>query len=118
MGLWKCHSCAKSQKGDGHKGFSLIDILQPCVSFNRVNTHEWYKERVFDLEKEGHDPYDFGDAMAKTQMWGELIPIGKFYQEEKPSFTDRVGALKKGPLVNSAYSPKELENVIYGLSRQ
>jgi 2-oxoglutarate ferredoxin oxidoreductase subunit beta len=100
------------QEGIKHKGFSLIDILQPCVSFNRVNTHEWYKERVFDLGKQGHDPYDFGNAMAKAQMWGDRIPIGTFYMEEKPSFTDRIGALAKGPLLNRAHSPKELENLI------
>jgi hypothetical protein len=40
-----------------HKGFSLIDILQNCISFNKVNTFHWYKERVYALEGD-YDPYD------------------------------------------------------------
>jgi 2-oxoglutarate ferredoxin oxidoreductase subunit beta len=100
------------QEGIKHRGFSLIDILQPCVSFNRVNTHEWYKERVFDLEKEGHDPYDFDNAMKKAKLWRDRIPIGTFYKEKKPSFTERIGVLNNGPLVNKEYSPKGLENLI------
>ncbi len=100
------------QIGIKHKGFSLIDILQPCVSFNRVNTYEWYNERVFDLEKEGHDPYDFEDAMAKAQLWGDRIPIGTFFIEDKPSFTDRIKILKNGPLVERQYSSGELQNLI------
>lgn len=100
------------QKGIEHKGFSLIDILQPCVSFNRVNTHDWYKERVFDIQKEGHDPHDLGGALAKARLWGDRIPIGTFYMEEKPSFTERIGALKHRPLVDREYDPEELDNLI------
>jgi 2-oxoglutarate ferredoxin oxidoreductase subunit beta len=106
------HLSGLIQEGIKHKGFSLIDILQPCVSFNRVNTNEWYKERVFDMEQENHDPHEFGAAMEKAQMWGDHIPIGTFYIEKKPSFTDRIMALKKGPLVDREYAPKELVKLI------
>jgi 2-oxoglutarate ferredoxin oxidoreductase subunit beta len=56
-----------------HKGFSLVDILQPCVSFNKVNTFAWYKERVYKLGQE-HDPRDFGAAMDRAMEFGERIP--------------------------------------------
>jgi 2-oxoglutarate/2-oxoacid ferredoxin oxidoreductase subunit beta len=100
------------QKGIRHKGFSLIDILQPCVSFNRLNTHKWYKDRVFELEKEGHDPSNFQEAMEKARMWGDRIPIGTFYISEKPSFTDRIKQLEKGTLLDRTYSSENLRELL------
>ncbi len=49
-----------------HKGLALVDILQPCVSFNKLNTYKWYKDRVYHLDEEaGHDP---GDWEAATKL--------------------------------------------------
>ncbi len=103
------------QDGIRHKGFSLIDILQPCVSFNRINTHQWYKDRVYDLVKEGHDPKNFEGAMQKAQIWGDKIPIGIFYTEEKPTFVQRTETLKEGPLVDQRNQPDRLQAIVSGL---
>jgi len=67
-----------------HKGFSLVDILQPCVSFNKVNTYGWYSQRVYFPE--GHDPSDWGAAMALSEEFGDRIPLGIIYRADKPVF--------------------------------
>jgi 2-oxoglutarate ferredoxin oxidoreductase subunit beta len=60
-------------------GTALVDILQPCVSFNKINTYQWYKERVFVLEKPASDRYE---ALKTAELWGEEIPIGIIYRNE------------------------------------
>ena len=97
------------QAGMKHKGFSLIDILQPCVSFNRVNTYDWYKKRVHDLFEENYDPGDFENAINIARRWGEKIPIGIIYQKEKPTFIDRIEMFNQGPLISQKYDPGRLQ---------
>ncbi len=80
-----------------HKGFSLVDILQPCVSFNKVNTFAWYKERVYKLGQE-HDPRDFGAAMDRAMEFGERIPIGVISENDRPPFGGRLPEAARGPL--------------------
>ena len=108
----KDHLSAMIQAGVRHKGFSLIDVLQPCVSFNHQNTFAWYDQRVYDLNQAGHTPEDFGPAMEKALEWGDNIPIGIFYKKDKPSFTDRIAALKAGPLVSQTYDPERLQSLL------
>jgi 2-oxoglutarate ferredoxin oxidoreductase subunit beta len=83
-----------------HDGFALVDVLQPCVSFNRVNTYEFYKKRVYKLEDENHDTSNWKAAYVKAEEWGEKIPIGLFYKEDRPTYENSFPALKKGPLVD------------------
>lgn len=81
-----------------HKGFCLIDILQPCVTFNKINTYEWYRQRVYKLG-EDYDPHDRYLAFQKSLEWGERIPIGIIYKHERPIFEERMPVLKEGPAV-------------------
>jgi 2-oxoglutarate/2-oxoacid ferredoxin oxidoreductase subunit beta len=90
--------------GIRHKGFALIDVLQPCVSFNHVNTFAWYRQRVYKLGN-GYDPTDKTAAFQKAQEWGDKIPIGVIYQNNRPAFEDAIPSLKKGPLVNQKLNP-------------
>lgn len=94
------HMAEVIAKGIQHKGFSVIDIFQPCVIYNRINTYEWYRERVYKLEDEaGYDPSNREAAWAKANEWGDRIPIGVLYQVEGlPTYEDQVAALKDGPL--------------------
>jgi 2-oxoglutarate ferredoxin oxidoreductase subunit beta len=108
----KEHLSMLIQEGVRHKGFSLIDILQPCVTFNHINTFGWYSSRVYDLQKEGHDAGDYFKAFEKAQEWGERIPIGIFYRKDKPSFTDMIPNVKAGPLVDRVYDPARLRTLI------
>lgn len=76
------------KKGIQHRGFSFIDILQPCVTFNKINTYEFYNSRVYDLETEGYKPTDFNQAMIRAGEWGEKIPLGLFYHDSREPYED------------------------------
>jgi len=97
--------------GVQHRGFALIDILQPCVSFNRKNTFQWYGERVFKLNDSNHNPMDKIAAFNRAQEWGEKIPIGIIYREELPTYEDSLSALKKGALVDQPIVPLQIEKL-------
>ncbi|MEM3030427.1 MAG: 2-oxoacid:ferredoxin oxidoreductase subunit beta [Candidatus Micrarchaeia archaeon] len=81
-----------------HKGFALIDVLQPCVTYNHEQTYDFYQKRVYDLQEAGHNAGDRAAALAKAEEWGERIPIGIFYQEEKPTYEGELPQLKAAPL--------------------
>ncbi len=85
-----------------HEGFALVDVLQPCVSFNKVNTYQFYRERVYKLEEENHDSSDWNKAYARAEEWGDRIPIGVFYQENRPGYEHNFPALEQGPLVDQS----------------
>jgi 2-oxoglutarate/2-oxoacid ferredoxin oxidoreductase subunit beta len=88
------------QDGIQYPGFALIDVFSPCVTFNRVNTYDWFRKRVYKLEDAGHDPADFHAAMDKALEWGEKIPIGLVYRNPKPppSLDVQDPGLQSGPL--------------------
>jgi 2-oxoglutarate ferredoxin oxidoreductase subunit beta len=81
-----------------HKGYALVDILQPCVTFNRKNTYDWYRERVYDLGDTDHDPGDRSAAYEKALEWGDRIPLGIIYRSHLPTYEDQVRGLQQGPL--------------------
>ena len=100
------HLSSLIKKGITHRGFALIDILQPCVSFNHKNTFSWYRERVYKLEGEdGYDPGDKKAALERALEWGERIPIGIIYRKELPVYEDQLPALSKGALVRQGIDP-------------
>ena len=103
------------QEGISHKGFSLIDILQPCVSFNRINTYDWYKKKVYDLSEENYVPNNFEKAMNFARQWDDKIPIGIIYKEEKPTFTDRIEVLNQGPLISQKYDSGRFQALMSGV---
>jgi 2-oxoglutarate ferredoxin oxidoreductase subunit beta len=77
-----------------HKGFALVDIFQPCVSFNKVNTHKWFKENTYYLDK-SHDPLDRAVAFQKA-VEREKLPLGIFYRDDKKStFEENVGVYRQ-----------------------
>jgi len=107
------HLSAVVQKGIQHRGFALVDILQPCVAFNRKNTFQWYRERVYKLEDEdGYDPTDKRQVRAKAEEWGERIPLGVIYREDRVTFEERQPALQKGPLVRQEVVPVRAKALI------
>jgi len=90
------------QEGIKHKGFSLIEVLQPCVTYNKKNTYEWYGKRVYKIE--GDAAYNPGDKLAALQKaaeWEDKIPIGVIYRQEGPSYEERSGLDKNIPLVET-----------------
>ncbi|MDD5127937.1 MAG: 2-oxoacid:ferredoxin oxidoreductase subunit beta [Dehalococcoidales bacterium] len=96
------------QMAVNHRGFALVDILQPCVSFNHRNTFQWYKERVYKLDEDkSYDPASKTAAFAKAQEWGDRIPIGLIYKEERPTYEELLPALKKTPLARQKLDPRQ-----------
>ena len=94
-----------------HRGFALVDVLQPCVSFNKINNFAWYKKRVYELPKD-YDPKDWNAAVLKAAEWGEKIPIGLIYENDRPAFGDRLPVLKEGPLAGRRVDRAELKKII------
>jgi len=101
-------------KGIQHKGFALIDVLSPCVTYNKINTYDWFRTRAYALEKDGHNPADFHAAWTRATEWPNLdqkrdrIGIGVIYERtDIPTYEDLEPALRKGPLVRQ---PLGLEN--------
>jgi 2-oxoacid:acceptor oxidoreductase, beta subunit, pyruvate/2-ketoisovalerate family len=85
------------------RGYALVDILQPCVSFNKVNTFQWYSKRVYKLDS-NYDCTDRSAAINKIMEWGDRIPTGILFREEKPVFHDRLNFLGNGiPLVDKKF---------------
>lgn len=83
-----------------HKGFSVLDILQPCVTFDHVHTYQWYRQRLYQLEQSGYRADNRLAAIERAFEWGEKIPVGVFYKEDAPTSEDREPALAAGPLTN------------------
>lgn len=95
--------------GIKHRGFALIDIFQPCVTFNNQNTYDWFKERVYKLQEvEGYTARDKQAAFARALEWGPKIPMGLFYQEERATYADELDQLT-GP--EDAVSEHNIMNV-------
>ncbi len=86
-----------------HPGFALVDILQNCVSFNKVNTFQWYKQRAYRLE-DGYDPYDRVEAFRRSLEWGDRIPTGIFYKNKRSSLNERLPTIQNTPLNKQRFS--------------
>ena len=75
------------KKAINHKGAALLDVLQPCVTFNKQNTYAWYKERIYNLKK----PLKTRVAAFKKALeWGDKIPVGVFYQSSDEVLDDQL----------------------------
>ncbi len=84
-----------------HKGFSFLDIFSPCVTYNKDNTFQWFRPRVKKLEDNAeYDTTNWVAAMEKATVWGDEIPIGKFYENtEVPTLEETEPVLEAGPLI-------------------
>jgi 2-oxoglutarate ferredoxin oxidoreductase subunit beta len=103
------------KKAVEHKGLAFVDVLQPCPTYNDINTKEWFQgydnvdpetkkvmPRIYKLEDTGYngivrDPSQMNDkmaaALAKSNEWGNKIPIGVFYQNEHiPTYQERISS--------------------------
>lgn len=95
-----------------HKGFSVVDILQPCVTFDKVHTYAWYRERLYQLTQNGYTPDNKFKALEKALEWGDHIPVGVFYKEEKETSEDREPALAAGPLKDLSVNIADLDGLL------
>jgi 2-oxoglutarate/2-oxoacid ferredoxin oxidoreductase subunit beta len=102
-------------EGIKHKGFALIDVLQPCVSFNKKNTYEWYANRLYKINDDPtYNPEDKMAAYQKAAEWGERIPIGVIYRHEKQTYEDRNGINENLALVEENIEDIDIGNLLKG----
>ncbi len=93
------------KEGIQHQGFSLIDVFSPCVTFNKHNSYQYFRDRIYKLEDEDHDTSDFHAAMDRALEWEPRIPIGLFYRNPNPppSLDALDPALTGKPLVHQTF---------------
>ena len=95
-----------------HEGFSLLDIFQPCVSFNKLNTFDWYRKRCYHLE-DGYDPTDFSAAFERAREFGDRIPTGILYRHQTETYEQRQPVLAgQAPLVKRTGKPVDLDQTV------
>lgn len=95
-----------------YNGYALVDILQPCVVWNKVNTYAWYKERAYHLP-EDYDYTDKEKAYKKAMEFDDKIPIGVLYKVEKNTYEDKFDFVKEGPpLVDRELDPLDAEKLM------
>jgi 2-oxoglutarate ferredoxin oxidoreductase subunit beta len=96
-----------------HKGLALVDVLQPCVTFNKVNTFPWYIDRLYNLDdNKNYNRQDLVKAYAESLLWGDKIPYGIFYQKPRDTYADNLPQLKGLPLAKRKMSLRNIESLI------
>lgn len=105
-----------------HRGFAVVDVFQPCVTWNKLNTFAWFRERVYSLEESGHDPSDRCAAFELSMTaFHEMtctpdecrVPIGVFHREEGvPTYQDGLPQLADGPLWRKATAPRDVAGLL------
>lgn len=97
------------EEGIKHKGFSLINIFSPCVTYNKVNTYEWFKEHVVNLaDLEGYDPSDRTKAMNTLLEYNGLVNGIVYQNKEQKSYQELVPGFKEEPIAHQDLTlPKE-----------
>ncbi len=111
----KAHLISVMKQAIQYPGYALVDILQPCISFNKVNTFAWYNERVYELD-ETYNPENKLSALEKSMEFGEHIPIGVIYRESGRTFHEKNRVLQDGtPLLEKELKPDLIGNLIQEL---
>jgi 2-oxoglutarate ferredoxin oxidoreductase subunit beta len=88
------------EQGIQHKGFSLINIFSPCVTYNKVNTYDFFKETIVKLEDDpNYDPKNLGMAMQKV-LETEGMLTGLIYKNDQPSYTEQIPGFHDRPIVH------------------
>ena len=101
------------KKAINHEGYALVDIFQPCVTFNKVNTFQWFKNNTYYMD-DSHDPYNREEAFKKS-IETEKYPLGIFYiNNNKKTFEKSLSAYKtdKSPLYKRDLDMNKLKELI------
>ncbi len=86
--------------GHAHKGFSYIDILQPCMTYSKERGYKYYQDLTYDLASVEHDSSNKVEALKKAEEAPEKYPIGIFYQEDRPVYEDELSQFQNGALIH------------------
>ncbi|MGB8453257.1 MAG: 2-oxoacid:ferredoxin oxidoreductase subunit beta [Anaerocolumna sp.] len=106
------HLISVMKEAISYKGYAFVDILQPCISFNKINTFAYYKNRVYHIGDD-YNPGNKMEAFGKALEADDKIPIGVIYREEKPDFHEKNPILKTGvPLAGRQTDLKVIQKLI------
>ena len=103
------HLVSIMKEAINYPGYAIVDIFQPCPSFNKINTYKYYNDRVYKLD-ESYDPSNKMMAIEKTMESDDSLPIGIFYKEDKPNFHDKHEVLSQGKPLLDIKPDKEVIN--------
>ena len=92
-----------------HKGYALVDVFQPCVVFNKVNTYKWFKDNTYELDS-SYEKNSLPSAMEKA-LENDPIPIGIFYQDEHTTFEEHIWGNEKKSLVSVTHDIIKLQEL-------
>ena len=92
-----------------HKGYALVDVFQPCVIFNKVNTYKWFNKNTYELDS-SYEKNSLSSAMQKA-LENDPIPIGIFYRDEQPTFEEQIRGSEQNPLVTLTHDMKKLQEL-------
>lgn len=95
-----------------HRGFAVVDILQPCVSWNRQLTWKFYNENTFSLQDNGHDVSNRIMALEKALVNDGKIPIGVFFKVDAPDLAAGIALPEDVPLKDHTTNLKEVQQII------
>ena len=105
------HMQATIKKAVQHKGFSFIDVFSPCVTYNKDNTYDFFRKRVYKVEDEKHDTSDYMAAYKRATEWGDRIPIGILYENNDMTYEERDSVLNK-PLIKQPFTKVTEEDLL------
>ena len=97
-------------EGAKHKGFAFIDVFQPCVTFNHVNTYKWYRDHIYKLDS-SYNPHDKIEAM-KCAYDSERLATGIIYREERSVYEEDIPQTKEVPLVQQPLSQEIIPSLL------
>ncbi|MCJ7631371.1 thiamine pyrophosphate-dependent enzyme [Candidatus Bathyarchaeota archaeon] len=95
-----------------HRGLSYIDVFQLCVTWNYLNTYQWFRERVYKLDETEYDPTDKQKALEKSFEGYDHLPIGVFYKEDRPIYRDNLPYVKETPLTKLSLEDIDITPII------
>ncbi len=100
------------EKGITHKGFSLIDVFSPCVTWNKINTYDYFRQKCLKINGPEYDTSNFDQAFVKSREMEPKIPIGLFYETQRPTYEDQDPALKAGNPVKAKLGPPDTKRLL------
>tara|TARA_B100001964_G_scaffold182318_1_gene201733 strand:+ start:49 stop:897 length:849 start_codon:yes stop_codon:yes gene_type:complete len=100
------------KKAITHKGFSLVDVFQPCVTFNKINTFKFYYDKLYNIDKKKYDKNNLELAWKESLIWGNKIPYGIFYENDEKSYGDNLPQLEGKSLVKRKLKVRNIDKLL------
>lgn len=99
-------------KANEHQGMSVVEILQPCITWNKECTPQFFTDNTYKLP-DSYDPTNINKALEKTLEWGEKqIPVGLFYKTEKPTVESEFPQIDEKPLVDNPVQKRDIKEIL------